>query len=167
MKLHSGRRNRVDQSVMIIWSRQCRTIASRVGRNGSLAQAFLLGGVGAFVGTYWPVAADATFAQSKGLSSLPECDQWVLKWWIETFSWSDLRNQGPLSSVVFLPGLFSKRIIKHCFPGISVVELTRDTKPTAWRMTLTKFWECGSSFDRSRLSTAAVNLDDSDRGNLL
>jgi len=109
----------------------------------------------------------ARVAHSRGLGSLPKSDQAVLNLWIEKFSWSDLRNHGPLSSIAFLPDRLTKRIIKSSYPGISIVELTKDTKPTGWRMTLTKFWQLGSSFDRSQLLASARELDDSDRGNLL
>lgn len=109
----------------------------------------------------------ARAAESSGLSSLPDCDQAVLNGWIEAFSWSDLRDHGALSSVVFLPDRLTKRLIKNGYPGISVVELTKDTKPTAWRMTLTKFWSRGSVFDRAKLLASAAELDESDRENLL
>lgn len=76
----------------------------------------------------------AASARELGLHLLPECDQRVLNWWIDNFSWSDLRNYGVLSSIAFLPERLTRRIIKRHYPGISVVELTKASNPTAWRM---------------------------------
>ncbi|TWT64366.1 hypothetical protein [Rubinisphaera italica] len=106
-------------------------------------------------------------ARRNGLDDLAEIDRQTIVWWCESFHQAGLRQYSFMDSSLQLPIYLTKRLIKKNYPSISVVELTPRSDPTAWRMTLTKVWSKGTTFDRSALVDSAKALEESDRSNLL
>lgn len=103
-------------------------------------------------------------AERQGLASLAPDAQEIIRWWCEAFQIGDVT--GPYGFIDSLPRKLTERLIKKNFPKISVVQLTPHSDPAAWRMTLTKIWECGTSFDRWRAVADAAKLQNMDRDNL-
>lgn len=106
-------------------------------------------------------------ARRNGLDELAADKRQIIAWWCESFHQAGLRQYSFMDSSIQLPIYLTKRLIKKNYPSISVVELTSRSDPTAWRMTLTKVWSKGATFDRSALIESAKTLEESDRSNLL
>ena len=104
-------------------------------------------------------------AKAGGLESFSPDEQDVIRWWCEAFSYRDL--DGMFNLIESLSQRLTTRLIKKHFPRISVVQLTNASEPNAWRMTLTKAWEAGTTFDREKAVSEAGHLQEADRNQLL